>query len=81
MMQLAALVLCIFQLHVVAPQTTVSPEPETTRPVDAKLAEGHTTLNDMFREVEKLMEDTQHKLEEAVYKVWPKAVLFSTVLL
>ncbi|XP_048886365.1 dickkopf-related protein 3a [Brienomyrus brachyistius] len=69
MMQLAALVLCIFQLHGVAPQTTASAEPDATRLVDANLAEGHTTLNDMFREVEKLMEDTQHKLEEAVYKM------------
>lgn len=37
--------------------------------LDVNLARGHITLNDMFREVEKLMEDTQHKLEEAVQQV------------
>lgn len=37
--------------------------------LDGKLAPGQITLNDMFREVEKLMEDTQHKLEEAVHQV------------
>lgn len=37
--------------------------------LDGKFAPGQITLNDMFREVEKLMEDTQHKLEEAVHQV------------
>ncbi|XP_012694518.2 dickkopf-related protein 3b [Clupea harengus] len=37
--------------------------------LDVNLARGHITLNDMFREVEKLMEDTQHKLEEAVQQM------------
>lgn len=33
------------------------------------LALGQLTLNEMFKEVEKLMEDTQQKLEEAVHQV------------
>ncbi|KTG34878.1 hypothetical protein cypCar_00027326 [Cyprinus carpio] len=33
------------------------------------VARGQTTLNEMFREVEKLMEDTQQKLEEAVHQM------------
>lgn len=33
------------------------------------MALGQLTLNEMFKEVEKLMEDTQQKLEEAVHQV------------
>ncbi|KAK1159764.1 dickkopf-related protein 3b isoform X1 [Acipenser oxyrinchus oxyrinchus] len=33
------------------------------------LTQGESTLNDMFREVEELMKDTQHKLEEAVHQI------------
>lgn len=33
------------------------------------LERGPVSLNDMFREVEELMEDTQHLLEEAVDQV------------
>ena len=51
--------------------------PGSTRPVDLdinqiledNLAQGHTTLNDMFEEVEQLMEDTHNKLEDAVHQV------------
>uniref|UniRef100_A0A8C7VYE4 Dickkopf WNT signaling pathway inhibitor 3a n=1 Tax=Oncorhynchus mykiss TaxID=8022 RepID=A0A8C7VYE4_ONCMY len=50
--------------------------PGSTRPVDLdfnqiledNLAQGHTTLNDMFEEVEQLMEDTHNKLEDAVHQ-------------
>lgn len=37
--------------------------------LEEHVAHGQTTLNEMFREVEKLMEDTQQKLEEAVHQV------------
>ncbi|KAA0724490.1 Dickkopf-related protein 3 [Triplophysa tibetana] len=37
--------------------------------LEAHVAQGQTTLNEMFREVEKLMEDTKHKLEEAVHQM------------
>ncbi|KAL6480873.1 hypothetical protein MHYP_G00119060 [Metynnis hypsauchen] len=33
------------------------------------VARGQISLNDMLKEVEQLMEDTQHKLEEAVHQV------------
>ncbi|MBN3279827.1 DKK3 protein, partial [Polyodon spathula] len=33
------------------------------------LTQGESTLNDMFREVEELMEDTQHKREEALHQM------------
>lgn len=42
---------------------------DITETLEKHVAEGQTTLNEMFREVEKLMEDTQHKLEEAVHQV------------
>ncbi|KAJ8248874.1 hypothetical protein GJAV_G00228700 [Gymnothorax javanicus] len=52
------------------PQATTSAvDMSITRTPDANLAAGHASLNDMFREVEKLMEDTQQKLEEAVYQM------------
>lgn len=35
------------------------------------VARGQISLNDMLKEVEQLMEDTQHKLEEAVHQVGP----------
>lgn len=45
---------------------TVRGEPLILRDV---LERGPLSLNDMFREVEELMEDTQHILEEAVDQV------------
>ncbi|KAG5849142.1 dickkopf-related protein 3-like [Anguilla rostrata] len=50
-------------------ETTASKDSDMSQTIEANLAQGHATLNDMFREVEKLMEDTQHKLEEAVHKM------------
>lgn len=40
------------------------------------VALGQLTLNEMFKEVEKLMEDTQQKLEEAVHQVVHRATHF-----
>lgn len=37
------------------------------------MALGQLTLNEIFKEVEKLMEDTQQKLEEAVHQVGHRA--------
>lgn len=37
---------------------------------------GPVSLNEMFREVEELMEDTQHMLDEAVHKVCVTFYLF-----
>lgn len=42
---------------------------DITEALEKHVAQGQTTLNEMFREVEKLMEDTQQKLEEAVHQV------------
>jgi len=42
---------------------------DITETLQEHVAHGQTTLNEMFREVEKLMEDTQQKLEEAVHQV------------
>ncbi|KAJ8416292.1 hypothetical protein AAFF_G00383140 [Aldrovandia affinis] len=52
------------------PQTSTSAaDSDITQTLEANLVQGHATLNDMFREVEQLMEDTQHTLEEAVYQM------------
>lgn len=53
-----------------ADQTRPSDLGETLR---AHVALGQLTLNEMFKEVEKLMEDTQQKLEEAVHQVGHRA--------
>ncbi|XP_016366875.1 dickkopf-related protein 3-like [Sinocyclocheilus rhinocerous] len=42
---------------------------DITEALEEHVAQGQTTLNEMFREVEKLMEDTQQKLEEAVHQM------------
>ncbi|KAJ8412868.1 hypothetical protein AAFF_G00104500 [Aldrovandia affinis] len=67
-MSLSAL-LCLALVNGAALQSTASVESDVSQSLEASLAQGHATLNDMFREVEKLMEDTQHKLEEAVHKM------------
>ncbi|XP_035642864.1 dickkopf-related protein 3a isoform X1 [Oncorhynchus keta] len=51
--------------------------PESARPVDLdinqiledNMAQGHTTLNNMFEEVEQLMEDTHNKLDDSVHQM------------
>ncbi|MBN3312717.1 DKK3 protein, partial [Atractosteus spatula] len=67
MMQFAAFILCVALINGSALSTTFNSD--ITPALQAGLAQGHASLNDMFREVEELMEDTQHKLEEAVYQV------------
>ncbi|XP_016415457.1 dickkopf-related protein 3-like [Sinocyclocheilus rhinocerous] len=42
---------------------------DITETLEEHVAQGQTTLNEMFKEVEKLMEDTQQKLEEAVHQM------------
>ncbi|XP_041852896.1 dickkopf-related protein 3b [Melanotaenia boesemani] len=42
---------------------------------------GPVSLNDMFREVEELMEDTQHILDEAVDQITTESAKFSSTLL
>ncbi|XP_032407186.1 dickkopf-related protein 3b isoform X2 [Xiphophorus hellerii] len=39
---------------------------------------GPVSLNEMFREVEELMEDTQHMLDEAVHKITNESAKFSS---
>ncbi|XP_036391338.1 dickkopf-related protein 3-like [Megalops cyprinoides] len=70
MVRLAAISLCLAVVRGFPPQTTTSVvDSDITQTFEANLAQDHATLNDMFREVEKLMEDTQQKLEEAVYQM------------
>ncbi|XP_026874054.2 dickkopf-related protein 3b [Electrophorus electricus] len=44
-------------------------ETPDTRSLESHAAQGQATLNEMFREVEELMEDTQQKLQEAVHQM------------
>lgn len=72
MQQLRGILLCL--LLAAAVPTTPAPAPTPTwTPVEPGPAlsypQEEATLNEMFREVEELMEDTQHKLRSAVEEV------------
>ncbi|XP_036442213.1 dickkopf-related protein 3a [Colossoma macropomum] len=58
---------CLAVASVIAASNAVHADLNGT--VEADGARGQTTLGDMFREVEELMEDTQHKLEDAVHQM------------
>ncbi|KAL0968557.1 hypothetical protein UPYG_G00268440 [Umbra pygmaea] len=65
-MQAASLTLYLCILMEVSSQKIIPDTSVTSVTLEGHLARGQTTLNEMFREVEMLMEDTQHILEEAV---------------
>lgn len=72
MQRLRGVLLCL--LLAAAVPTAPAPAPTATgTPVEPSPAlsypQEEATLNEMFREVEELMEDTQHKLRSAVEEV------------
>ncbi|CAB1322845.1 unnamed protein product [Coregonus sp. 'balchen'] len=66
MMQVALLTFCLCLVNGISSQKTIPDISVTGVSLEDHLTRGHATLNEMFREVEMLMEDTQHILEEAV---------------
>lgn len=64
-----ALSLCLAVGHGILPDMPTTVDSNVNITLEANVSQGHATLNDMFREVEELMEDTQHKLENAVHQV------------
>ncbi|XP_055789529.1 dickkopf-related protein 3b [Salvelinus fontinalis] len=66
MMQVAALTFCLCLGNGISSPKTIPDIPITGVSFEDHLNGGHATLKDIFREVEMLMEDTQHVLEEAV---------------
>lgn len=54
---------------ILPPHAATTVDSDISKTLEANLAQGHTTLNDMLMEVEQLMEDTQQKLEDAVHQV------------
>ncbi|XP_030622600.1 dickkopf-related protein 3a [Chanos chanos] len=65
-MYLWGLSLCLTVVSGIVPETSKNVDVGINGTTEANLFQGQTTLKDMFREVEELMEDTQHKLDEAV---------------
>lgn len=63
----------------ILPDIPTTVDSDVNRTVEANVSQGHATLNDMFKEVEELMEDTQHKLEDAVHQVGDFLFLTNTV--
>ncbi|XP_067105301.1 dickkopf-related protein 3a [Osmerus mordax] len=62
----------LLTLSLTAPIHGILPEivnSEINQIIEDNVAQGHATLNDMFVEVEQLMEDTQQKLEDAVHQM------------
>ncbi|XP_063043888.1 dickkopf-related protein 3a isoform X2 [Engraulis encrasicolus] len=69
MMFFFALSLCLAVGHGILPDMPTTVDSNVNITLEANVSQGHATLNDMFREVEELMEDTQHKLENAVHQI------------
>lgn len=69
MMQVVALTFCLCLVNGISSPKTIPDTSITGVSFEDHLNGGHATLNEMFREVEMLMEDTQHVLEEAVDQV------------
>ncbi len=56
--------LCLAIVHGIVPDITKT-DMDIIANMETNVEEGQTTLSDMFKEVEELMEDTQQKLEDA----------------
>ena len=62
----------LLTLSLTAPVHGILPEivnSEINQIIEDNVAQGHATLNDMFVEVEQLMEDTQQKVKDALHQV------------
>ncbi|XP_051999482.1 dickkopf-related protein 3a [Xyrauchen texanus] len=69
MMFLLGLSLCLLGIvNGIVPETSKT-DMDIIANMETNLAQGQTTLNEIFREVEELMEDTQQKLEDAVHQM------------
>ncbi|XP_041917270.1 dickkopf-related protein 3a [Alosa pseudoharengus] len=69
MMLFFVLSLCLSVGNGILPDMPTTVDSDVNCTLQANVSQGHATLNDMFKEVEELMEDTQHKLEDAVHQI------------
>lgn len=60
--------LCLGIVHGIVPEISKT-DMDIIANMETNVAQGQSTLSDMFKEVEELMEDTQQKLEDAVHQV------------
>ncbi|XP_051755346.1 dickkopf-related protein 3a [Ctenopharyngodon idella] len=60
--------LCLGIVHGIVPEISKT-DMDIIANMETNVAQGQTTLSDMFKEVEELMEDTQQKLEDAVHQM------------
>ncbi|KAF5905110.1 dickkopf-related protein 3-like [Clarias magur] len=67
MLLLLALSLCLVSVNGLLPETWTAPgvDFQSHAPSEANIGQNPTALSDLFREVKKLVEDTQRKLEDA----------------
>lgn len=68
--------LCLGIVHGIVPEISKT-DMDIIANMETNVAQGQTTLSDMFKEVEELMEDTQQKLEDAVHQVSANISLLS----
>lgn len=69
MILIYVLSLCLAIGNGILPDMPTTVDSDINSTIEANVSQGHTTLKEIFREVEELMEDTQHKLDAAVHQV------------
>ncbi|KAK1799364.1 hypothetical protein P4O66_006716 [Electrophorus voltai] len=68
-MRLLCLTLCVTVVNGIVPETWTTVDVNFNATVKMNLSQEQTTLTDMLKEVKEQMEDTQHKLQDAVYQM------------
>lgn len=80
-MTLFALTLCLVAVNGLLPETWTAPGVylRSHAPTEGDVGQKPTMLSDLFRQVKKLEEDTQRKLEDAEHQVSPTSCIKSRV--
>lgn len=81
-MLLLALSLGLVRVNGLLPETWTAPgeDLQSHAPTEANIGQNPTVLSDLFREVKKLVEDTQHQLDDAEHQVSPTSCIKSRLV-